>query len=372
MQIVTDISNIISQHINMMDESGLIIASTDPARVGTFHEAALRIINERLSSLVIHEDYEYEGAKKGLNLPVMLDNVIVGVIGVTGEYEVVSKYGQIIKKMTEILILENYSQEQKKIDDRIKTRFLDEWIFEDAPGGYGREFIERGNRLGIDITIPRRVLLAEITDIAKYTDSAEGQKLIDRINKTVRTIVEHGGQNVFAKTPSQMICLILDCEDRSITVTAHEIIEQVKNQFGIDVMIGIDKKSARLNQAYQRAKKALAAGRYANESVYFYDSITVEIFIDEISGASKREFLTRIFRGFGEREMPDWINFLNVYFANNGSLEKTAVQLYIHKNTVQNRLNKLTEQTGRDPRKIMDAALFVLAIQFYEEDLRHE
>ena len=372
MQIVTDISNIINQNVNMMDERGMIIASTDADRIGTFHEAALRIINENLDSLIIHEEREYKGSRKGLNLPILFDNTIVGVIGVTGDYKDVAKYGQIIKKMTEILILENYSQEQKKIDDRIKTRFLDEWVFEDTPGGYGREFIDRGNRFGIDVTIPRRVLVAEISDISKYRDNPEGQRLIDRINRTARIIVERGSQNVFTKTPSQMICLLTDRDDNDMRVVAEEILEQAKKQFNVDVRVGIDKKSTRPYQAYQRAKKALSAGRYAARPIYFYDDITVEIFMDEISDASRKEFLMRIFRGFGDEEIAYWINFLRVYFANDGSLEKTSSQMFIHKNTVQQKLSKLAERTGHDPRKMMDTALFVLAIQFYDNTIAQE
>jgi carbohydrate diacid regulator len=366
MQIVADISNIINQNVNMMDERGMIIASTDTDRIGTFHEAALRIINENLDSLIIHEEHKYKGSRKGLNLPILFDNTIVGVIGVTGDYKDVAKYGQIIKKMTEILILENYSQEQKKIDDRIKTRFLDEWVFEDTPGGYNREFIDRGNRFGIDVTIPRRVLVAEISDISKYRDNPEGQRLIDRINRIVRRILDRGSQNVFTKTPSQMICLLTDRDDNDMRVVAKEILEQAKKQCNVDVRVGIDKKSTRPYQAYRRAKKALSAGRYAGEPVYFYDDITIEIFMDEISDASRKEFLTRIFRGFDDEQIAYWINFLSVYFANDGSLEKTSSQMFIHKNTVQKKLSKLAERTGHDPRKMMDTALFVLAIQFYE------
>ena len=36
--IVMEIGNIVGQNINMMDEKGYIIASTDPERVGAFHE----------------------------------------------------------------------------------------------------------------------------------------------------------------------------------------------------------------------------------------------------------------------------------------------------------------------------------------------
>ena len=44
MRIVTEVSSVIHHDVNMMDEQGMIIASTDPARLGTFHGGALRLL----------------------------------------------------------------------------------------------------------------------------------------------------------------------------------------------------------------------------------------------------------------------------------------------------------------------------------------
>ena len=51
--IVMEIGNIVGQNINMMDEKGYIIASTDPDRVGSFHEGARRILDRQLDELYI-------------------------------------------------------------------------------------------------------------------------------------------------------------------------------------------------------------------------------------------------------------------------------------------------------------------------------
>ena len=142
-QIVTSISEIINQHVNMMDENGIIIASTNKDRVGTYHAAARRIITEELPELDVFDDSEYEGTRKGINLPVMFNGDIVGVIGVTGEYRKISKYSQIIKRMTEILLLENYYMEQQMLDDQIRQHFLDDWLFNDSLS-YDLAFVERG------------------------------------------------------------------------------------------------------------------------------------------------------------------------------------------------------------------------------------
>lgn len=367
MQIVTEISGIIHQNINLMDERGIIIASTDPNRIGAFHAGASRVIAQNLDQLIIRDDMEYTGTLEGINLPIRFEHEIVGVIGMTGDYNEVVKYGQILKKMTEILLLENYSKEQKKIDDRIRARFLDEWLFEDVPL-YSQQFIERGARLGIDITISRRIMVAEITGLKKYSDNAEGQRKIDEVNKIVRKLMEAEANYVFTKTASQMICLVPVCDDAKMRAVAENIQNQIKDHSGMTVMIGIDARSRVLHQAYLKAKKALRACTYSQDgSIRFYNDISLEIFTDEISQNSKKEFLTRIFRGIDEDDISSWVHLLRTYFSANGSINETAAQLYIHKNTLQYKLRRLHEQTGCDPRRLSDAALFYLAVQFYDQ-----
>ena len=65
-KIVAEVNHIIPQKINLMDPRGIIIASTDPARVGAFHGGAYRIVSEGLSEVVVHRDGEYAGALRGL------------------------------------------------------------------------------------------------------------------------------------------------------------------------------------------------------------------------------------------------------------------------------------------------------------------
>ena len=66
-------------------------ASTDPERMDTYHEGAARVIGEHLDELIIQSDDEYEGTRKGINLPILLDGEIAGVVGITGEREDVYK-----------------------------------------------------------------------------------------------------------------------------------------------------------------------------------------------------------------------------------------------------------------------------------------
>ena len=72
-------------NINIMNESGVIIASRDPSRVGTYHEVADRIIRGEQDMIVIRDDKEFPGVLPGINMAITHQGRKEGVIGVTGE-----------------------------------------------------------------------------------------------------------------------------------------------------------------------------------------------------------------------------------------------------------------------------------------------
>jgi len=365
MEIVTEMSSIINQNVNMMDENGIIIASTDPSRMNTFHEGAYEIITKGLEELFIYDDKTYKGARKGLNLPLMLDGKATGVISLTGEYSDVAKFGHVVRKMVEILLLENYREEQRLIDDRIMNRFLSDWIFSDMVS-YSKEFIDRGSKLGIDITLPRRVIVAEIAHLQKYQDSSEGQVIIDNVNTSVEKTLKFHKNSIFMKTASQMIGLIQDCDDAYIRQFAEQLNKTIYHEHKLRLRIGIDKRDLPTNKAFISASKALNACKSTLKDIVFYEDINLEIFADEVSPHSKKDFINKVFNELNEHEISDMIRILKVYFDTDGSLNETAQKLFIHKNTLQYKLKKLSEKTGHDPRTLKDASLFYIALHFYE------
>ena len=163
-QIVEQIGKLVRQNINLMDESGHIIASTDPKRIGSFHQGAYRIISERLPELYITPEMETPSVRQGIKLPLEVKGTVVGVIGITGGYQEVFSYGQIVKKMTEILIAEGWEQEQQRLDNRVLTRFLEEWVL-GAGMSNPQTLSDRGFALGIAIRTPRRVVVVSIRNV---------------------------------------------------------------------------------------------------------------------------------------------------------------------------------------------------------------
>lgn len=117
--IVCEMKKIIEKDLNFIDSTGIIIASTDSSRVGTYHEGGKQAITIN-DVIKINRDEEYKGARKGINLPLNFNGELIGVIGISGETNEVEKYGQIIKRMSEILIKEAYILKRQR--KRVKRR----------------------------------------------------------------------------------------------------------------------------------------------------------------------------------------------------------------------------------------------------------
>ena len=127
--ILYHMKDIINQDLNYINVDGIIIASTDPKRVGTFHAASLECVKKR-KNIIIENDSQYEGSRNGINMPIYFDDSIIGVIGITGNKNEVEKFGEIIKLMTEVLVKEAWIKDQDIRKKEIIKAFIERVILE--------------------------------------------------------------------------------------------------------------------------------------------------------------------------------------------------------------------------------------------------
>lgn len=71
------------------------------------------LILQLIKIIKINYNSQYKGSINGINLPIEFNNEIIGVIGITGDPKEVEQYGLITKKMTEILIKEEWIIQNK-------------------------------------------------------------------------------------------------------------------------------------------------------------------------------------------------------------------------------------------------------------------
>lgn len=367
MNIINEMRPIISRDINIIDARGIIIASTDPQRIGQLHTAAKMLIEQKLEEIAIDDDTAYQGARQGINLPILFKDQVIGVIGITGDVDEVSKYGHILKKMTEILLMNQYILEQQSIEEKITDTFLKEWILGD-PAHINPDFIARGKSLGIDITIPRRPIAFSASSEFEPMDKDSAQKM-DIIAKTIRNHVKKNGEDIVFKYHGIILALLTHMEgDEMIDRLAKSIQKKIHDYYQCLLAIGIDEPfslAVQAGQSYGRVQQALTVSQASeSKTITHYKDLTIELFIDKIDNSAKEIFINKIFRGISSQKLPGWIHLLSVFYEEKGAVSDTAHRLNMHKNTLQYKIKKLIETTGYDPRVMPDAALYYLAIIF--------
>ena len=68
---IEQVTQFTEYNINIMDENGVIIASRDPGRIGTYHEVADRIVKGTGDVIVIRDDRMFPGVLPGINMAIM-------------------------------------------------------------------------------------------------------------------------------------------------------------------------------------------------------------------------------------------------------------------------------------------------------------
>lgn len=113
-KIVNEVQLVMTEDTIVVDQNGYIIASTDSNRVGTFHEGA-NIVMKTKKKLYINEEFatHLQGVKPGINLPIIYENDVIGVIGITGIPKDIEPFAELIRRMTELIIREaNYIEKK--------------------------------------------------------------------------------------------------------------------------------------------------------------------------------------------------------------------------------------------------------------------
>ena len=257
-------------------------------------------------------------------------------------------------------------QDEKRLDQRVRSRFLEDWVL---GGGLLQPQVlaERGLALGVDITVPRRVMVVSVRDLARYTDTAAGLKRIDQQETAVSGLVEGEAGGIILRNTARQILLLRARPDAQMQAMAQRLCGMARERVGLRLAVGIDGGAPDVHRAYAQANKAWRAARMAPEGVLPYDSVTLELFTGDVPRQTKEEYLRKVFRGCTYEELRRWIGLLEAYFAAEGSIQAAADALYIHKNTLQYRLKRLEELTGCDVRRPSQAPVFYMAVLFFKE-----
>jgi carbohydrate diacid regulator len=353
-KIIREVKNFIEEDLIMVDTSGIIIASTAPDRLGNFHEGAYLAASEKQMRIISKQDeITLSGVKAGITLPLFHQQKVVGVIGITGTPEKVLPYGELIKKMTELLIQENHYQDQFEWEARSLETFVFDWLLKDGPSTF---ITKRAEVLGVNMEVNRQVILIEFqTNESLMKAKGWHHSELD---------VEWKKEDIFVQWGQNRMILLLASNTvpskESLLSFLKKIQVQLQSYFGAPVYMGVGKacKPSSLKDSYSDAERALNTCS-VDVPITFEEDLRLEMILEAIPNKVKKEFALRLLSPVLSEK--DLFETIQEYFSHHLSLKDTAQSMHIHINTLHYRLRKVESLTGLELKKPHDLTTLYLA-----------
>ncbi len=377
-KLVNNIMENLGHNINIMNDDGIIIASGSPDRIGTYHQVAAKVIelNKRID---IFEDNtgEYIGVKEGINMPFYFQTRLAGVIGITGNPIEIESIAMLVKMTAEIMIEQEYYKEKIQSRQNHKSLFVNKlltsFVSEDVT-----ELSLWARKLGYDLTIKRVACLISIDTIYVPVTSKNTAKL-DSIKKliteTLKVSPHHSKQDITTSIDINTIIIlktINDTDSKSVKEQLSEyfapIHEALKEKLGRSLLFGIGSYHENildLKESYGEAHTMIdfAEKMKVSEGFFYISDYILEYFFYKLPSSLHHHFLDQYRKELLER--PEIAETIKALVKNSTNVADTAKELYVHRNTVLFRINKIKELFGIDPLHDDRDRLIMRLIDFY-------
>lgn len=199
----------------------------------------------------------------------------------------------------------------------------------------------------------------------------------------IRTVFS-GTESFVTAVDERDIILIRTLEEdedkESLKATAEMIADTMNTEAMVKVRISygsIVREIRQVSQSYKEARMALDVGKifYEEKPIVPYSTLGIGRLIYQLQPSLCETFLKEVF----DNEVPDHLDdemlmTINKFFENNLNVSETSRQLFVHRNTLVYRIEKLQKATGLDLRNFDDALTFKIALMVmsYMKQIRQE
>ena len=238
-------------------------------------------------------------------------------------------------------------------DNFIKNLLLDNLLLVDI--------YNRAKKLHIETDVRRVVFIIE-TKNEKDTDALE----------TVRSLFSGKTKDFITAVDEKNIILVKELKPNEtyddMTRTAKVILDMLNTEAMTKAHVAfgtIINEIKDVSRSYKEAKMALDVGKifYSGRNVVAYSNLGIGRLIYQLPMPLCKMFIREIFDGKSPDDFDEeTLTTINKFFENSLNVSETSRQLYIHRNTLVYRLDKLQKSTNLDLRIFDDAITFKIAL----------
>lgn len=269
-----------------------------------------------------------------------------------GESEDVYMLGKIAAFQVQSLLVA-YKERFDK-DNFIKNLLLDNLLLVDI--------YNRAKKLHIDTEAKRVIFIIETShekdsvalDNVRNLLSGKSRDFVTAVDEkniiVVKELADKDGSRELEKMAKEMMEILrAESEDDKIHIAYGTVVNDIKE----------------VSKSYKEAKLALDVGKifFDEKDIVAYSTLGIGRLIYQLPIPLCKMFIKEIFEG----KLPDefdeeTLTTINKFFENSLNVSETSRQLYIHRNTLVYRLDKLQKSTGLDLRVFEDAITFKIAL----------
>jgi len=228
-----------------------------------------------------------------------------------------------------------------------------------------------GNMLVVDMYNKAQKLHIEQSERVVYVIEIEGKKNT-AVMETVKNLFVTKTKDFVTEIDEKSVILVKDCRDmkkeEELMSLASMIIDNMHAEAMVKVRVGYGNRVHNLQdiaKSYQEAKMALEVGRifYAEKEIVSYSLLGIGRLIYQLPMSLCEMFIKEVFAdGIPDVFDEETMVTIQKFFENNLNISETARQLYVHRNTLVYRLERLEKIIGLDIRKFDDAMTFKIAL----------
>ena len=342
--VIVQLKELTDRAFGVIDSDGRVISCTDGGLLGEHWEDAAVKVSTTAETYVTF-------GRKTFRAIVSITNVFEYAVFCTGDDEDARTYCGLA-----YIALNNAKIFYEEKHDRgtfVKNIIMDNIL----PG----DIYIRAKELRFATDAPRAVFLvrqigrADVTtvDVVSGLFPDKLQDFVISINETDIAIVKQ---------------LDTGADTEDLEKIAHNVEDTLKNELFIKPIIGIGTVAGHLREladSYKEAQTAIDVGKVfdTEKSVINYENLGIGRLIYQLPTTLCEIFLSEVFKKNSIDALDQETLFtINKFFENNLNVSETSRKLFVHRNTLVYRLEKIKKLTGLDLRQFDHAIVFKVAL----------
>lgn len=378
---VEEVEEISPFPLSISDAEGFIIGDSDPERIGTFHEPSSDVLRQDTPQLFPKNKLSgRDNVLPGVALPLYFDSKTNGVLGIIGDPNEVLPYAKLIKRHVEVIWQDVTRTQIEELETSLLETFIRYILLRETTDP--QKITYYCELLHIEPALKRYCILIDIGDA--LLKRVHGKEQLTEVARFRKTLLETVSQS-FSKNTSDPV-VFLNAEKiiliKSLPPEASYRKQMVDfeqqgqallqmfhtlNVANVSVAAGgLCNNLENLDTSFQEAKDLI---RYGNKfpvssGVYsFHQWDTLRTLLPhQVDHLFREKLQTRLEPLYQDKQFSELANSFKVYCHNNLNISSASKALYLHRNTLIYRLQKIEKTTGLDLASFSDCMMLYVAL----------